>query len=142
MARDTNLQLASSKTHAAGTEYSDVVDTEGGFRADIEIQVGDITTTSDTVDIKVQASIDGGSNYFDIASFPQLNDAQDEELYIARPCFIPKPASGQTVTKVRYEIVVSAGGTCEVDWAFVAPQTSVAPPDIDVTQAVGLAALT
>ncbi len=142
MAKDVNLQLEDAAVHAAGTEFSDVVDTEGGFRADIVCRIGDITTGSDTVDITIQCSIDGGSNYFGIGAFPQLNDAEDEELLISRPVFIPKPASGQIITKVRLEVVVSAGGSCDIDWAFVEPLTSLAPLDIDVTQAIGLAALT
>lgn len=141
MPRDVNLQLDSAAVHAAGTTQSTVVNTEGGKFAFVNLTLVDISTTSDTLDTTIQASIDGGSTWFSIGAFPQFNDAEDELLNISRPVYVPQPAAGQTLTKVRLNHVVSAGGSATIT-AFLEPLLSLAPNATDERLGAGFAALT
>ncbi len=140
MARDTNLQLEDAAVHTT-TETTAAIDVEGGFRADVRLKMGVLSTGADTDDIEVQASVDGGSNYFQIATFPQIVDT-DDQIEIARSCYIPKPDAGELFTKVRLSHTVSAGGSFAVTWAFVEPLMSIAVQDIDEVLTSGLALLT
>ena len=143
MARDTNLALITGATAMAGTgAKGSVVDTEGGFYALVSMLLGTCTGTTVVVSVAVQASIDGGSNYFHIGQFPIL-DEDDDDIEISRVVAIPKPASGQTVTKVRLNTVVSSGSTpvVPVNQAFVEPLVSLALPAIDVELTQGVSKL-
>lgn len=141
MVKDVNLRLANNVTLTA-TGQQTAVDTEGGFRADVRLTGGLITGTTPLFDYDVEASIDGGSTYFKIGSFPQL-DGADDNIEIARSVYVPKPAAGQTVTKVRLQYTVAgttpshAGVT-----AYLEPMVSLAAPGTDVLLATGLAKLT
>ena len=111
MVRDVNLQLISGATAMAGTgAKGSVVDTEGGFFALVSALLGTCTGTTVAVSVAIQASIDGGSTYQHIGQFPIL-DESDDDIEISRPVWVPKPASGQTVTKVRLNTVVSSGSS-------------------------------
>lgn len=133
MVRDIDLQLIAASTEMAGTgAKGSVVDTEGGFWAMARMFLGTVTGTSVVVDVKVEASIDGGSNYFHIGQFPSIDEA-DDDVEIARPIYIPKPDSSNTVTKVRLNTVASAGTTpvVPVNAAFVEPLVSLGIPGLD-----------
>lgn len=143
MARDVNLQLISGATAMAGTgAKGSVVDTEGGFYALVSMLLGTCTGTP-AVSVAVQASIDGGSNYFHIGQFPIL-DEDDDDIEISRVVWVPKPASGQTTTKVRLNTVVSGGGSpvVPVNQAFLEPLVSLGGPGIDLELTQGVEKLT
>jgi len=143
MVRDVNLQLISGATAMAGTGVKgSVVDTEGGFYAIVSMLLGTCTGTPE-VSVAVQASIDGGSNYFHIGQFPIL-DEDDDDIEISRAVWVPKPASGQTVTKVRLNTVISSGGSpvVPVNQAFLEPLVSLGGPGIDLELTQGVEKLT
>ncbi len=133
MVRDVNLTLISGATAMAGTGVKgSVIDTEGGFYALVRMFLGTCSGTP-AVSVAVQASIDGGSNYFHIGQFPIL-DGDDDDIEIARPVWIPKPTLGSsTVTKVRLNTVVSSGGSPVVgcNAAYLEPLVSLACPGTD-----------
>ncbi len=140
MVRDVNLQLISGATAMAGTgAKGSVVDTEGGFFALVSALLGTCTGTTVAVSVAIQASIDGGSTYQHIGQFPIL-DESDDDIEISRPVWVPKPASGQTVTKVRLNTVVSSGTTPVVPFnqAFLEPLVSLAGPGIDLELTQGV----
>ncbi|KKL14835.1 hypothetical protein LCGC14_2511700, partial [marine sediment metagenome] len=116
-----------------------VIDTEGGFWGMVRMWLGTCTGSSVLVEVKVEASIDGGSNYYHIGQFPIL-DEDDDDIEIARPVYIPKPASGQTVTKVRLNTVSSAGTTpvVPVNAAYLEPLVSLGIPGVDAELTVGV----
>lgn len=88
---------------------STAIDVEGGSFAEWVIVIGAVTGTTPTLLLHLQASIDGGSNYFRIASSPSL-DNNDANTQLARPAYIPRPTAGTNrITKVRHDRDV--GGT-------------------------------
>ncbi len=140
MARDVNLAFITGATAMAGTgAKGSVIDTEGGFWGMVRMWLGTCTGSSVLVEVKVEASIDGGSNYYHIGQFPIL-DEDDDDIEIARPVYIPKPASGQTVTKVRLNTVSSAGTTpvVPVNAAYLEPLVSLGIPGVDAELTVGV----
>lgn len=141
MPKDVNLRLANLADLAA-TGQQVAVDTEGGFFAVARLTNALITGTTPLFDFTIEVSINGGSTYFKVGAFPQLDEA-DDNIVIARPVFIPKPASGQTVTKVRLAYVVS-GTTpvCNDTTVYLEPMLSLAPYQVDVDLAEGVAKLT
>lgn len=142
MARDVNLKLADSGTPITTTTALAAKDTEGGFWAVVRLFIGTITDANETMNLTVEASIDGGSNYFHIGEFPQIV-ATDDNLEIARPVYVPQPASGQTVTKVRLKARDVAGTTPSFPTtAFLEPLVSLGAPAVDEELAVGVASLT
>ena len=145
MARDVNLQLITGATAMAGTGAKGaVVDTEGGFYAIVSMLLGTCTGTP-VVDVAIQASINGGSNWFHIGQFPSL-DEDDDDIEISRVVFVPKPTLSSTVTttKVRLNTVASSGGSpvVPVNQAFIEPLVSLAAPGIDNELSQGVAKLT
>ncbi len=140
MVRDVNLQLISGATAMAGTgAKGSVVDTEGGFYALVSALLGTCTGTTVVVSVAVQASIDGGSNYFHIGQFPIL-DEDDDDIEISRAVWVPKPNSSNTTTKVRLNTVVSTGSSPVVPFnqAFLEPLVSLAGPGIDLELTQGV----
>ncbi|KKM98152.1 hypothetical protein LCGC14_1160890 [marine sediment metagenome] len=140
MAKDVNLALITGAVDMAGTgAKGSVVDTEGGFWAMVRMLLGTCTGTTVVVSVAVQASIDGGSNYYHIGQFPIL-DESDDDIVIARPVYIPRPASGQTVTKVRLNTVVSSGSTpvVPVNRADLEPLVSLGIPAVDAELTEGV----
>ncbi|KKN16983.1 hypothetical protein LCGC14_0970370 [marine sediment metagenome] len=144
MVRDVNLQLISGATAMAGTGVKgSVVDTEGGFFALVSMLLGTCTGTPE-VSVAIQASIDGGSNYFHIGQFPIL-DEDDDDIEISRVVWVPKPTlASSLVTKVRLNTVVSSGGSpvVPVNQAFLEPLASLAGPGIDLELTQGVEKLT
>ena len=144
MVRDVNLQLISGATAMAGTGVKgSVVDTEGGFFALVSMLLGTCTGTPE-VSVAIQASIDGGSNYFHIGQFPIL-DEDDDDIEISRVVWVPKPTlASSLVTKVRLNTVISSGGSpvVPVNQAFLEPLVSLAGPGIDLELTQGVEKLT
>ena len=144
MVRDVNLQLISGAIAMAGTGVKgSVVDTEGGFFALVSMLLGTCTGTPE-VSVAIQASIDGGSNYFHIGQFPIL-DEDDDDIEISRVVWVPKPTlASSLVTKVRLNTVVSSGGSpvVPVNQAFLEPLVSLAGPGIDLELTQGVEKLT
>jgi len=144
VARDVNLTFISGDTAMAGTGVKgSVVDCEGGFWAVIRMFLGTCSGTTVICDVQIQASIDGGSNYFHIGQFPKL-DESDSNIEVARPVYIPKPTlASSIVTKVRLNTRTSSGSSAVVgcDSAHLEPFVSLAAPVIDVEQAIGVAKL-
>ncbi len=144
MVRDVNLQLISAATAMAGTgAKGSVVDSEGGFYALVSMLLGTCTGTTVVVDVAVEASIDGGSNYFHIGQFPSLNES-DDDIEISRVVWVPKPNSSNTTTKVRLNTVVSTGTSpvVPVNQAFLEPLVSLGGPGIDLELTQGVEKLT
>lgn len=145
MARDVNLAFITGATAMAGTGVKgSVIDTEGGFYALVSMLLGTCTGTP-AVSVAVQASIDGGSNWFHIGQFPIL-DESDDDIEISRVVFVPKPTLSSTVTttKVRLNTVISSGGSpvVPVNQAYLEPLVSLAAPGIDNELSQGVAQLT
>lgn len=142
MARDVNLKLADAGTPITTTTALAAISTEGGGFGDVRLFLGTVTDSDETLNLTVEASIDGGSNYFHIGEFPQLV-AADDNIEIARPVYLPKPAAGQTVTKIRLKARAIAGTTPSFPiTAFLEPRISLAPPAVDVSLAQGVSNLT
>ena len=140
MARDENLAFVTSSTEAKNTgDIGDEIDTEGGFWAVIRLLLGTWTGTSAIVDIQVLCSIDGGSTDFHIGQFPVL-DEDDSDVEIARVVYIPVPASGQTVTKVKISTRVAGGTvtTAPILQAYLEPLVSLGIPAVDKDLGVGV----
>jgi len=141
MVKDVNLRLANAADITA-TGQQTAVDTEGGFRADVSLQTAAITGTTPTARFQVEASIDGCSTYFHIGEFPLL-DGADDDIRIMRSVYVPKPASGQTVTKVRLAYIITGTTPVYNDvTAYLEPMLSLAAKETDVDLAEGLAKLT
>lgn len=142
MARDVNLKLADAGTPITSTTALAAINTEGGGFAWVHIQLGTVTDADETMSLTVECSIDGGSNYFHIGEFPGFV-AADDNISISRPIYIPRPASGQTVTKVRLKARAVAGTTPSFPiTSYIEPIISLAPPAMDEMLAQGLANLT
>ena len=140
MPKDVNLRLANLADLSA-TGQQTAVDTEGGFFAVARLTNAAITGTSPTFDFVIQVSIDGGANYFGVGAFPRLVGTHSS-IVISRPVFIPKPASGQIVAKVRLQYTI--GGTtpvCNDVTVYLEPMLSLAPYQVDVELAEGVAKL-
>lgn len=137
MARDVNLQLAAAASPITSTTALAAKDTEGGFYALVRLFFGTITDADETMTLTVEASIDGGTDYFQIGVFPGFV-AADDNLEIARPVYVPRPqgppdtGAVQTVTKVRLKASAIAGTTPSFPInAYLEPLVSLAPPGGD-----------
>lgn len=141
MALDVNLQLLDGGDIVA-TGTSNPVDVEGGFFAIIRAWLGTCAGTTTTLIATIQASIDGGSNYYNIGVLPTLDEA-DDDVVVARPVFIPKPTLSSTVkkTKVRISYVVTGTNPVFPVTAFIEPMVSLAARESDDVQAEGVAKL-
>jgi len=140
MARDTNLELvATTVTVTATGDIGDEKDTEGGFWAMIRMFLGTVTGTTVVLDVAVLCSIDGGATDFNIGQFPTIDEA-DDDIEIARAVYIPKPASGQSFTKVKINarVVTGTSPSIPIDRAFIEPLVSLGIPGVDEQLTVGV----
>ncbi len=140
--RDVNLQLADSATPIEAAAAQTAVDTEGGFYAIVRLEGGALPDGDETFDLQVEASIDGGGNYYAIAIFRQLINT-DDNIIMSRPCYVPRfPPATQTVTKVRLNCTAIAGATPSNPMnAWLEPMLSLGVPAIDEVLKNGLAEL-
>lgn len=114
------LLLDNAALDAADDGVGAAVNTEGGYFAEVRVWVKEVSeTTTPLLDIDIEASIDGGSNYFKILRFPQIDENDDpasgvNAIEIARPCWVPRKLTTQDNVKVRCNTVV-AGASAEFD---------------------------
>jgi hypothetical protein len=148
MVRDVNLMLLNPSTGVEAMSASAVigaaVTTEGGFFAMVRIKMGTIETgSSPTLDIDIQASIDGGVYYNSIGKFPRL-DAADDDIEIARVCWVPHAdvAGGVNTVLVRLYGTISGTADYDISWAYLEPLVSLGGPVVDIEQRIGLELLT
>ena len=143
MPRDVNLALIIASTDMAGTgDKGSEKDTEGGFWAMVRMFMGTITGTTVVCDVQILCSIDGGTTDFHIGQFPKIDEA-DDSIEIARVVYIPQPASGQTVTKVKLNTRTSSGTSPVVPCllAYIEPLVSLGVPAVDEGLDSGVAKL-
>lgn len=139
--RDVNLQLADSATPITVTSSQTAVNTEGGFFAVVRLEGGTITDANETFDIDIEASIDGGSNFFKIATFRQIV-AADDDIIISRPVYVPRfPPATQTETQIRLTATVAGTTPSNAMNAWLEPMLSLGVPAIDEGLNNGLAEL-
>ncbi|KKK90013.1 hypothetical protein LCGC14_2727330 [marine sediment metagenome] len=145
MARDVNLRLIPTTAGGAAVDLEGVadngseIDTEGGFFAIVRLWLGTVTGSTVVCDVEILCSIDGGSTDFHIGQFPTIDEA-DDDIELARVVYIPKPASGQTVTKVKLHTRTSSGTTPVVpcNAAYIEPLVSLGIPGVDAELTVGV----
>ena len=140
MAREANLKLVEDGSITATGNSATVKDTEGGFLAWVSMLLGaTISGSSITWDIYVQASPDGGSTYYQIGKFQQI-DEEDDSKFLRIPVYVPRPESGQTVTTCRVKYTLAGGAsTMVVTSVFLAPMVSLAVPAGDDDRETGAA---
>lgn len=151
MARDVNLMLLDPATGvtalAASAVIGAAVDCEGGFYALVRIKMGTIEAgTTPSLDITIEASLDGGTTYKHIGAFPQMINTEDD-MEIARPVWIPRPdpakttaALGKGVVWVRIYGTVVATADYDIKWAYLEPLLSLGGPagDLGPTGTIGV----
>lgn len=111
MPHDVLLRLSDSATPITAAAAQVAVDTEGGFLCWVTFYLGVITDANETFNIDIEASRDGGSNYFPILTMEQFTNDEESRM-IRRPCYVPRPnkESNINVTKVRLN-TTAVGGT-------------------------------
>jgi hypothetical protein len=140
--RDTNLVLRAAASPLAASGSTTAIEVEGGFFAVVRCFGGTITDANETFDLDVEASVDDEGTFGKIASFPQIV-ATDDDIEIARVCYIPKPVLSTPVTVTHVRITWVAAGTTP-SWPvdiFIEPLVSLAPPAVDVELTKGLCEL-
>ena len=144
MPRDINAQLETGRTVEA-TVNGIPIDVEGGKFAIVTIEFGAFSGGSTTLDIKVQASIDLGVTYHEIASFAQLGPTNDDDIGdkpARRVVYVPRPETPGTMVKVRLRYVAAGSSPSYViTRAFLDPMLSMAPLAQDEQNEEGLALL-
>jgi hypothetical protein len=142
LAKDVNLAILTAPAAITTGIVGVMVNTEGGFYAIVRVVVGAIiTTTSALLDIEV--SIDNGSTYKKVGSFPVLASAQTLLGNVARVCYIPKVSAAMLLTatpwtKVRLYATVVTTGSCTINRVDVEPLVSLAAPAVDSDSGTGL----
>jgi hypothetical protein len=118
MARDTNLLLHNAAVTSNST--STAINIAGGTFAVVEL-LSTVTPTDadETLDVDFQVSLDGGSSFLTLFSFPQLTKAADignAGTHVAMACYIPRAdanpdARDGTDTPVEARLNFTVGGT-------------------------------
>ncbi len=140
MALDTDLELDGGQTLDA-TATTTAIDVEGGFFATFRIWLGAITPNAASLVSLLQVSVNGGTNYFSVGSWPTI-DGLDDNINLARCAFIPKPKGTNKVTKVRMSYTVSGSSpSIIIKKVFLEPIIGAVPPAVDVDLEEGLALL-
>lgn len=117
MPRDVNLLLHNAAV--SSDSQSTAISVVGGEFAVVDVRSTVTPTDSDeTIDITIEASVDGGSSYFKIGAFPQFVKAANKGnagTWVAVPVYIPRAQANpdargvNTATKLRLNFDV--GGT-------------------------------
>jgi len=140
---DINLQLADAASPTTTTANGTAVNTEGGFYALVVFKFGDtITDANETWDFLVQASINNGSNYYQIGAMRQIVDG-DEDLVKSIVVYVPRFTPSATYVNTKVRLAWTAAGTSpsvELD-CWLVPLLSLAPPAIDEALKNGIAEL-
>lgn len=119
MANDTNLRLHSGAVTATGN--STPIDIDGGTFGWVHLRfTADASGTNPTLDAKLQVSVDGGTDYISIATFPQFVDSAgkgDSDTWVALPVYIPRsdanpdPRGVNTQVKARMSFTIGGSAT-------------------------------
>lgn len=119
MVRDAGLELHSGDVTASGS--TDPIDLDGGTWVICEVLfTSNASGSSPLLDAKFQVSLDGGSNYLSLATFPQFSDVAnkgDSGSILAMPAYIPhsnaNPSArgADTKVKARMNWTVAGSGT-------------------------------
>lgn len=137
MPRDTLLVLDSADVVVADGSTSPI-DVEGGFFALVRLYMGAMSGGSTTLDVRVQASSDNGSNYYMIGKFQTMGPTNDN-LETAIPVYIPPAQTAGQMVKVRLNYDVGGSSpSYAVTNAFLEPMTSLAPPAGDLLGSLGV----
>ncbi len=117
MPRDAELQLHSGDVTASGSTTA--IDIDGGTWVICELLfTSDASGSSPLLDAKFQISLDDGSNYLSIATFPQFSDSTDKGdsgTILAMPAYVPhsnaNPSARGADTKVKARMNWTVAGT-------------------------------
>lgn len=110
---DANLFLRDNSAAVTTTSNTTAIDVEGGSIGEVVVMMQTVTGTTPTVSAKVQASVDGGSTYFDLITLPTLDtndgliNAPTTAKPVARLVYIPRPTGTNRLTKVRLAFTVT-----------------------------------
>lgn len=151
MPKDVNLRFSAAAVPITANGDSSVLNTEGGYFGLVSLEDAVLPVDADeTLATIVNVSIDGGSNYFEVGRMKTITNAamvadittnKKPSYKQSRVFYFPRPASGQTLTKVK--LSYTAAGTTPsfpLD-AFLEPMVSLSVPAIDEAMANGLARL-
>lgn len=117
MVRDADLELHSGDV--TSTESTTAIDIDGGTWVICELLfTSDASGSSPLLDAKFQVSLDGGSNYLSLVTFPQFSDVADKGdsgSIIAMPAYVPhsndNPSARGVNTRVKARMNWTIGGT-------------------------------
>lgn len=138
MAIDLSLVLDQDYVVAAD-EDRPYIEVSGGQLCWVALHTGAMSGASTTLDVRVQASPDGGSNYYMIGKFQQLGPSDDNKI-LRIPVYVPQPEDPDVPVRVRLNYdVAGASPSYEVDLAYLDPMSDVAPPAIDEELEQGVA---
>lgn len=117
MPKDVNLLLQNGAVTT--NSQSTAINVVGGEFAVVHL-LSTVTPTDadETIAVKFQVSLDGGSNYLDLLTFPTLSKAANKGnagTEIAMACYIPRananPQARGTDTPVKARLSFTVGGT-------------------------------
>lgn len=128
MALDVQLVLASAVTITVDGN-SDYIECEGGGLVWVRIWFGAMSGGT-SIDIRVMASLDAGSNYYMFGKFQQLVPTNDNS-YMAIPVYLPRPTSAANKLRVRLNYDVTGAMSTAITNAVIDPMTSLAVPEQD-----------
>lgn len=133
MPKDVNLRLHSGAVSATATTTP--IDIVGGEFAVVHfLFTADASGGAETLDAIFQVSLDGGSTYLDLITFPQFSGAAnkgDDGSELAMVAYVPRADANpdargvDTPVKARLSLTVGSGDTFTFD-AYVNHLSSVA----------------
>lgn len=130
MAIDLALVLDQDYVVAAD-ENRPYIEVPGGILCWAGLHTGAMSGGSTTFDVRVQASPDGGSNYYMIGKFQQLGPSDDSKI-LRIPVYVPQPEDPDVPVRVRLNYdVAGASPSYAVALAYLDPMVDVSPPAID-----------
>jgi hypothetical protein len=139
---DVNLQLADYTTPLGASGSTTAIECEGGFYAIIRCKGKTITDADETFDLVIEASVDDEGTFGGITAFPQIV-ATDDDIEIARVCYIPRPVLATPVEVTHVRVTWVAAGTTP-SWPvdiWIEPLLSLGVPAIDEGLLKGLCEL-
>lgn len=141
MARDVELVLLEGVTLTA-TGAQDYIEVEGGLGGICRIWLGTLATgSSPTLDLRLQASLDAGSNYYKFGQAQQIINTDDNKE-LAFLAYIPRPALANNKVRLRLHATLGgSGGSFEIVRAVFEPRPGFDAMAIDERLSIGLAAL-
>lgn len=138
MARDVELILDDGRTVTAD-ENTDYIEVEGGMLCVARMWLGALSGGT-SLDVRVQSSPDGGTNYYMSGKFQQIVPTDDNKVFGCL-CYIPRPASGQFKTRVRLNYDADGAISNVISKVVLEPLESISPPALDEKLSEGIAIL-